>query len=236
MRNALLALPVLASLLSLKPADACGPYGNFRLRLMRVTTHFADGGTRAFVITNQKVSDKQPWVRLAPMTYDYASVVDVENPEAAIDMTLVGPKGTKIVSSRERVYLSQTFVSQSPSVAFEIRAPKGEFSIAMAGKHSDAEWIELRDERRGKSEDIAWVKTQGLTPLLPEYVSVHKLEGTDFEAVTVLPKTGEILTFVRRGDVVYTQFEGTALGGLSASGERYVVAAKHGETPRAILI
>ena len=203
---------------------------------MRVTTHFADGGTRAFVITNQKVAANQPWVRLAPMTYDYASVVDVDNPDTAIEMTLVGPTGTKIVSSRERVYLSQTFVSRAPSVAFEIRAPKGEFSIAMAGKHADAEWIKLGDERRAKAEDIAWVTAKGLTPMQPEYVSVHKLEGTDFEAVTVLPKTGEIITFVRRGDVVYTQFEGTALGGLSASGERYVVAEKHGETPRAILI
>ncbi len=234
MRNALLALVVLTSV-RVESAEACGPY-SFAPKLMRVTTHFADGGTRAFVITNQKVADDQPWVQLAPMTYDYASVVDVENPETAIDLTLVGPAGTKLVSSRERVYLSRTFVSRSPSVAFEIRAPKGEFAIAMAGKHTDAEWIKLGDERRAKAEDIAWVKAKGLTPMHPEYVSVHKLEGTDFEAVTVLPKVGEIITFVRRGDVVYTQFEGSALGGLSASGERYVVAANYGETPRAILI
>ena len=52
MRNALALLvpvlvPVLASLS--QPADACGPYG-FTPRLMRVTTHFADSGTRAFTI------------------------------------------------------------------------------------------------------------------------------------------------------------------------------------------
>src|SRR3954471_13211566 len=110
MRNALaLLVPVLASFAA-QPADACGPYG-YTPRLMRVTTHFADGGTRAFVITNEQVSDNQAWVRLAPMTYDYAAVVDVANPETAIDVTLVGPKGTKVVSSRERVYLSRTFVS-----------------------------------------------------------------------------------------------------------------------------
>lgn len=229
MRNALaLLVPVLASLAA-RPADACGPYG-FTPRLMRVSTHFADGGTRAFVITNEKIADNQPWVRLAPMTYDYASVVDVANPENPLDVTLVGPAGTKIVSSRERVYLSRTFVSHAPAVAFEIRAPRGEFAIAMAGKHSDATWIKFVDDHDGTAADRAWVKAQGVTP---EHVYVKKLDGTELEAVTVIPASGEMVTFMRRGAVVYGRYEGAVMGGIEATGDRFVVAAKYGETPRA---
>lgn len=235
MRNALLALPVLASLFAIKPADACGPYG-FRPSLMHLSTHYADGGTRTFVLTNQTVSNDQPWVRLAPMTYDSASIVDVDNSEHAANITLIGPKGAKVVSTKERVYLARTFLSRAPSVAWEIRAPRGEFAIAMSGQHTDAEWITLGEERRGGSADIAWVKAKGLTPMYPEYVTVHKLAGTDFETVTVLPKTGEIITFVRRGDAIYTSFEGSAMGGLSVNGERYVVGSKHGQAPQAIQI
>lgn len=231
MRNALVLLaPVLASLA--RPADACGPYG-FTPRLMRVSTHFADGGTRAFVITNEKVSDDQPWVLLAPRSYDNASVVDVANPKAPIDVTLVGPAGTKIVSSRERVYLSRTFVSRAPSVAFEIRAQRGEFAIAMAGKHADATWIKFLDERDGTAADRAWVEAHGVSP---DHVYVKKLDGTELEAVTVLPKTGETMTFMRRGTEVYGQFEGAVMGGIEATGDRFVVAAKYGETPKAIRI
>lgn len=232
MRNALaLLLPVLASLAA-RPADACGPYG-FTPRLMRVSTHFADGGTRAFVITHEQVADNQPWVLLAPRSYDNASVVDVANPETPIDVTLVGPAGTKIVSSRERVYLSRTFVSRAPSVAFEIRAQRGEFAIAMGGRHSDATWIKFVDERDATAADLAWVKARGVTA---DRAYVKKLDGTELEAVTVIPTSGEMVTFMRRGALVYGQFEGAVMGGIEATGDRFVVAAKYGETPKAIRI
>jgi hypothetical protein len=235
MRSMLLA-PVLATfaLSTIQPADACGPYGRSP-RLLQISSHYVDGATRTFVLTNEGVPERDlAWVRLAPMTYDYASLADAPDPTRAIDFTLIGPSGTRVVSSREKVYLSHTFLARKPAVAMEISASKSRFSIAMAGKHADASWIELGTERRGQLADLEWVKARGMTPLLPEHVSVSKLAGTDLEMVRVLPKSGELTTFVRRGNDVDAQFEGTALGGVTTGGQRFVIASKHGEAPTAI--
>ena len=127
-------------------------------------------------------------------------------------------------------------VSNKPSVALEVTVPKGEFAIAMAGKHSDAAWIKLDQERGASAADVSWVKAQGLEPLSPEYVYVSKLEGTDFETLTVLPKGGGMTTLVRSGGTLYTRFDGSATGALTTDGELFLVASKHGEGVTAIRI
>lgn len=236
MNAKLLLAPVLASfVLSAQPADACGPY-SFAPQLFRVSTHYVDGGTRSFVITNLKVAEDQPWVRLAPMTYDYAGIVDVADPDGAVDFTLVGPSGAKLISSKRQVNISRTFVSHSPAVAFEIRAPKGEVAIALSGKHADATWISLGTERTASASDLAWVAAQGVTPMQRDYVHVNTLAGTDLETITVLPKQGEMVTLVRRGKDLYTRFVGSPMGGVTTDGERFIVGGKYGEALRAIAI
>jgi len=229
MRN-LLIVPMLASLaLAAEPADACGPYVS-KPRLMQLTTHFTDGGLRSFAITNEPAPANLAWTRLAPSTYDYASIAEASDPERALDLTLVGPDGTQLVSSRRRVFLSQTFTKSTPSVAMEITVPRGQFAIALAGKHADATWNAGRQVRVGNRYDVAWVNTQGIEPMMASLVSASKIDGTDLEAITVLPKTGEQITFVRRGTQVARQFEGTLLGLLGVDGERFVVARTSDQT------
>lgn len=235
MRNALFILPVLAAALVTKPADACGPY-SFGPQVLNLSTHFADGGTRTFIITKRRVADDQPWVRLAPMTYDYAGIVDVKDPETALDFTLVGPSGTKVISTKRQVNLSHTFVSRSSNVAFEIKPQKASYAIAVAGKHADAVWMSLGNERAASAAELAWVAAQGVTPMQAEYVHVNRLEGTDLETITVLPKTGDLVTFVRRGTVLHAQFTGSPMGALAVDGDRFVVGGKFGESPRTFQI
>lgn len=238
MRTLLIA-PVLASfaLTTVRPADACGPYMR-EPTLMRISGHRTESGNRVFAITSEAMPaiDHDKWVRLAPRTYDYAAVADAPNLARAIDMTLIGPSGTRVVSSRERVYLSQTFVSHGPNVAMEIRVPSGKFSIAIAGKHDKASWIELATERRGDAKDIAWVEAQGIEPLSDQYVYVTRLQGTAFEAVTVFPRGGGMTTLVRSNGTLYSQFEGSVMGGIEMNGQHYAVASKHGEAVRAIAL
>ncbi len=233
-----LLAPVLATLAiaTLRPADACGPYGS-EPKLMRLTGHHGREASRSFVLLDQPVpnADKLAWKQLAPGTYDPAAVVDTADLERPMDMTLIGPSGTRVVSSKERVFLSRTFVSNEPSVALEISAPKGQFAIAMAGKHTDAAWIRLDREHQGSATDLSWVKAQGIDPLSPEYIYVSKLEGTDLEIITV-PQNGGRTTFVRSEGALYTRFEGTAMGAMTTRGQLYLVASKQGEAVTAIAI
>lgn len=242
MRNVFLA-PVLASLViaNVRPADACGGSYAPEPKLMLLSGHYtreAGGSIRSFVMLHQAVpnAEKLAWKQLAPGTYDYAAVVDTADLERPMDITLIGPAGTRVVSSKQRVFLSRTFVSNTPSVALEINVPKGEFAIAMAGKHTDAAWIQLDRERQGNANDVSWVKAQGIEPLAADLIYVSKLAGTNFETLTVLPKGGGMKTLVRSAGSLYTSFEGAAMGAMTTGGQMFLVASKHGEAPTAIWI
>lgn len=227
MRNFLLA-PILASLAlsTIRPADACGPYV-MEPSLLLLSSHYTERGTRSFVHLGEPVGngDQLTWDLLAPHTYDHASTVDAPDLESPKELTLIGPKGTKVVASMARVVLRNTFVSRHATAALEITMEDHEFAIAMAGKHADAKWIALSDARKGTAADIAWVNARGLTPLAPEYVSVSKLG--EYDLVNVLAKGAGITTFVRRGNQLYTQFDGAPMGGVTTRGMRYIVASKH---------
>ncbi len=235
----LLVIPALASVLSsVRPADACGGYIR-EPQLMRISSHHTEGTTRSFVLLGDldaATAKQAKWVRLAPSTYDYAALADATDLDAPMTFTLIGPSGTRVVSTRQRSLLSQTFVSYKPSIAMEIRAPKGRFSIAMVGNHERAAWLEPGREQRGAAADVAWVKTLGIELLGSEYVYVSKLKGTRFETVTVLPKGGGIVTLVRSNGSLYAKFDGSVAGGIEMDGRRFIVASKHGEGVRAIAL
>lgn len=237
MRNVLLA-PVLASLvLSSTPADACGPYVPeptiFQLssHLTRTGVDLASRSTRTFVLTgkiDRARAARLAWQTLAPRSYDHARValdVDLARP---MEVTLIGPAGTKVVSSKRRAFLDQTFVQQGPSSALEIDVEPNKYRFAIKGRHERARWIALDDGIATTTADLAWVKKQGVTPIDPQYVYVGKLAGTQLETISVLAEGSGMVTLVRSGHALYAQLEGSPRGAVEVAGQRYLVAVADG--------
>lgn len=231
MRNLLLA-PVLASfVLSSAPAEACGPYTP-EPTLFKLSTHAVRSGTRlvttttrTFVLTDtidRAQADRLAWQPLAPGTYDYARMALAPDLAQPIDLTLIGPGGTKVVSSKRRAFLDRTFAELQPSSALEVEVERGKFAFAIAGRHARAKWISL-DDRGTTAADLAWVEKQGVTVIDPQYVQVAKLAGTHLVTISVLTKDG-MVTMVRSGHALYAQFAGTTRGAVEVDGQRFAVA------------
>lgn len=244
MRNLLLA-PVLASFALTSftaPADACGPYVQ-EPKIFKLTTHHVESHTRLSQSGKQSASTtfaligsidaeqaKQlPWQRLAPHSYDYSAMAPASDLATPMTVTLIGPTGTTVVSSKRRAFLEHTFVESKPSTALELAVPKGEFTFALAGRHEDAKWIALGDQKIALKSDLAWVAKQGVTPIDPQYVHVAKLAGTNLETVSVLAGNGAgMITLVRSGKDLYTRFDGMPVGALTFEGQRFVLMQLEG--------
>jgi hypothetical protein len=202
--------------------------------VLQLSGHYL-GASRAHrtfaLIGGAENTEKLAWTRLAPGTYDYARMAKASDLEYAMEVTLIGPSGTQVVSSKKRAILDHTFVSRKPMTALQLEVPKGQWSFALQGRHANAKWMELENEKVAGKADLAWVKAKGLTPLDPAYVHVGKLAGTELETVTVLAKEG-MVTIVRSGNDVFAQFEGSAVGGLKVNGQQFVLASStDGVTP-----
>jgi hypothetical protein len=237
MRNLLLA-PVLASfVLSSAPADACGPYMQeptiFKLSTHHRGTQVTGLVTRTFVLTgaiDQAQADQMSWQRLGVMSFDLARFATAPDLATPMDVTLIGPGGTKVVSSKRRGFLEGGFEERKPSSALEIEGLGAHrFTFALKGRHANAKWIAVGDNQAASSADLAWVKKHGVKPVSPEYVYVAKLAGTELELVSVLAENTGVVTLVRSGNHdLYTRFDGSSPGAFQLNGQRYVLASLDG--------
>jgi len=227
MRTMLLA-PVLASLAiaTVRPADACGPYVR-QPEVFQLSSHHTAVGptlTLTFALVGVAANTEQlAWTRLAPDTYDYARMARMADLATPMAVTLIGPSGTRVITSKQQAVLDHTFESRKPMTALALEVPKGKWTFALEGRHEGAQWIELENETVAGATDLAWVKAMGITPLDPAYVRVGKL--AELDTVTVLSKTAGMITFVRSAGSVIAQFDGSAVGAVMIKGERFVLAS-----------
>ncbi len=229
MRNLLLA-PVLASLAiaTVRPADACGPYVR-EPKVFRLSSHYVQTlgqpATRTFALVDAAANTEQlAWTRLAPNTYDYARMSRMSDLATPMAVTLIGPSGTRVITSKQRAVLDHTFETRKPMTALALDLPEGKWSFALEGRHEGAAWIGLED-KTASAADLAWVLARNITPLDPQYVHVGKLAGTQLDTVTVLSKSAGMITFVRSAGDVIAQFEGSVVGAVTIKGQRFVLAS-----------
>jgi hypothetical protein len=198
MRTALFTLLALSTLAPLQQADACGSYIP-EPAVHQLSTHFiprgTDGHARSFVVLGGASDEKRTWKQLAPMSYDGTQIARGLTLEHPMTFTLVGRDGTKVVTGRKQVFLSQTFAFRETASAIEVPA-SDERSIAIEGSHADAKWIELDDASR-------WNDIE----LVPVY------DASKHAYVTVFKRDGQEL--MRR--------DGRPLGVLELAGEHRVV-------------
>jgi hypothetical protein len=222
MRTLLLATLTLSALQN--PADACGSYVR-EPAVLQLTSHYTRTGVRTFVMLNERVPENVRWREMAPGTYDYSRIAQGSSTRAQ-EFTLVGPSGTKVVSTSSRWFIDSTMGPRKQFAALEI-ADKGDFRIALPGRHTDITWSGMGGEKTGSAADIAWLASQKIVPAESAYVGVSKLHGTEFEAVSLMTNDGHV-TFVRSGRTVIAQLTGSVVGVLSTKGERFIVSSHDG--------
>lgn len=232
MRSLLLATAALTATLSsaFAPsiADACGGYLERGPRVFAVDTHLAateDTGPwhqRAFVLLGTMTAPADAtWSQLAPGTFDSTRIADLPDPTQSTTFTLVGPSGSRVVSTSRRSLLAQTFRNQKEQIALEITVDEqSQFQIAVLGTQPDAKWISVKETKPRKST-LAWVKAQGLDAT---YVYTSLVEGTYVEIVSAYqPGQTALTSIVRMGTATLGAYTGTAIGALDLGGKRYVL-------------
>ena len=151
MRTLLLALALAASTLvaTTTTADACGGY------MPDPTPAALTVGTwkqRTYVViaANVTAPDQVTWRRLAPRTFDATMISDGPALDTSRTITLVGPSGTRVVSTTKTAYLRTGWNGPVRQVlVIEGLGPKT-YDVAFDGKRPDARWIGADDHGRGK--------------------------------------------------------------------------------------
>lgn len=230
----LFAALALAAALPSHDADACGPYIP-EPQVFALSSHgLTSGATRTFVVLGEATPDTSThWRQLAPGTFDPARIVPAGRLAQPMQMTLVGPSGTRTVTARKRVYLTRTLEFSDPRTAVEIDPGRDEdgFQVALAGVHRDAAWISL-DAAARSSGDAAWIAGQGVTTS-PGAHHVQRVAGVD--VLTVLGADGQPTTLLRHGTTNYGQYPGAAIGALEVDGTRYLLVQHEGTLQQAYL-
>jgi hypothetical protein len=220
MRTLLLASLTISALQN--PADACGPY------VVEPTVY---GLVNGYAVLNQAPTGDTAltWRRLVPNSYDNTQIADTTRFATPITITLVGPAGNKVVSSRERAVIKWGWgpSRNTPTVALGFDRRDNEiFSVALAGSHPTAAWIALDNETRGSQADLDWVTAHGASPYRgygQPYIAIRKLQNTPYETLTVHTAGGATVTFVRAAGQEILRLDGFVAGGVSLKGHTFVV-------------
>jgi hypothetical protein len=229
--SSILVATLAATTLTTAIAAACGGYVHVdpAPQILTVTTHgLMQNGRwthRGFVVLDQRVElDAAAWKQLAPGTYDGTRIAQVAARAKAVELTLVGPSGTRVISTAKQVALSHSWqlgVDQS-RLALEIPAIKdAQFTIAIPGRASDAKWQELPYEQ-GTAATQWWLSKHGVKDA--EYVSMRRISA-DVDVIEYY-FDGESRLSVREGDSEVGVAVGTTLGAFS-TGSRSFLAISH---------
>jgi hypothetical protein len=219
MRTLLLAAFSLSSLTASQQAEACGqpePHV-FRLASYFIVSVDDANARRTFVLRpGEKVpSEGLEWDQISPRSYDMTEIAAALDFFQPATFTLVGPSGTKVVTTSKHFFLARTFEFKNAVGALEVDAGEG-FSIALSGKHANARWSEL-DNLASSKANAKWITAHGVTQ--PDSIYVSRVKGTDIETLSVFPKGGtKMITFVKQGDKDLGHFEGSPLGSFTVDG------------------
>ena len=238
MRSTLLAsLAVTATLTSAfapSIADACGGYtGDPMPAVFAVDDHTVHqlGGDRwnrrAFVVLGATTAPADAaWELLAPRSYDSTQIADAPDPQQSTTFTLVGPSGSRVVSSNRRALLKHSFRIQNEHSAIEVDvAEQARFQIAVLGVQRDATWIPSTGVATTKAT-LAWVRGQGLDTA---YVYVTKIQGTKIQVISAhQPNDIGLTSFVVVDGTSRGAYTGSPIGGLDLGGKRYVLLEREG--------
>jgi hypothetical protein len=233
--SSLLVATLAATTLTTSIAAACGGYGE-RVApepyVLAVTTHgLMQKGKwthRAFVVLAENVElEAGAWKQLAPGTFDSTRIASVAARTSPLEVTLVGPAGTRVVKTAKQVALSHSWKIGRDQSRLALEIPSitdDQFTIAIVGRATDAMWQELPYEQ-ATADATWWLTKQGHTK--PEYVAVRKI-ATDLDVIEY-HLDGESRFSVRHGDSEVGVGVGATLGAFTTKGRSFLAINDKGQ-------
>jgi hypothetical protein len=229
----LLAAVLATTTLSAQVASACGgSYVDFNPapRVLAVSTHHLNPGgpgprnDRAFVVLAQSSDavSNDDWDFIAPRTFDATQLAVLSPLATPMEVTLVGPSGTRVVKTKQQVALRRGLTGKQQRLALEVplRANQ-EFAIAIQGRASDAKWHSLF-AKDASAKTASWLRQQGITDA--KYIAVRAIKGTGFELVDFQRNDGNWHHIVRDGGTsVGAAAASVPIGALTTQGRTFVV-------------
>lgn len=236
MLAAIATMTTLMTTMMTPAAEACGGYGPVETgpRVMELTHHAVRDGaerwrTRWFVTLGTSTRDDGlTWRRLERETFDATQIADARELATPMTVTLVGPSGTRVVSSSKVVMVSTPLDRGRMRTALEVEVRGMDWEVAVRGDQAKAAWREI-EHRRSTAATRAWAKQRGLDP---EHVTRSRVRGMNVEVVSgFIPGSFTQRSIVR--DLRSDQPIGPARGGelrgaLELAGVRYAVFAERG--------
>lgn len=208
-------------------AEACGGYMRVERapRSFAVSTHFipraADGVThRAFVALAGRAPEGLAWTPLAPVSYD-ATLIAPAPALSPMTLTLVGEKGTRVVTSARYVYLSQSMFMAGTTLALEVDIQPGEtYELALFGEHPSVRWSDVATRASTKA-DADWVRGRGLSVGGANAVTAYR--HGDLELLAAYDaKAAAVTTVMRRQGNEISRHLGWPRGSVELDGKRYL--------------
>lgn len=227
---------LLASTTVIQTAAACGG-GDFRPpqpRVLAVSTHGMmirdHWGSRSFIVLEQPLKvlgDGGTWKALAPGTYDGTQIKTLAALPSALEVTLVGASGTRVVKTAKQVGLSRSWQIgwDQQRVALEVPVrDEDQFSIAIVGRATDAKWHELSYSEAPASTKW-WLGKRRVGDT--SYVGLRTMQGSSAEIIQFdLGGTSQFV--VRDGDAELGAAVGQPLGIVTTGGRSFVAfSANH---------
>lgn len=215
MRTLLLAIAFTSAALCLPPppsADACGDYA-MSPRVYTIATYRGvgeDGAAilRTFVLLwETEAPQGLAWSRVAPRSYHTTMVAHAAFLDQPMELTLVGPSGSRTVQLRKQVFIAPSPTAGRPWIALEVALqPREQYKLAIAGGELAA-WRPFASAAL-RERDLAWLAAQGIRPETPAYASASRISGTDLELLFARPANESAVTTVRRAGQLVAQFRG----------------------------
>jgi hypothetical protein len=232
--SSVLVTALAATTLSTSIAAACGGYVDVDPApyTLSVTTHgLMENGKwtqRGFVVLEQQVElEAKAWKQLAPGTFDGTRIAFVAPREKPLELTLLGPSGTRVITTAKQVALSHSWKigTDQSRLALEIPAIKdAQFTIAIIGRATDAKWQELPYEQ-GTLATSWWLAKHGVKDA--EYVSMRRI-SVDLDVVEY-SKDGASGFSVRQGDEEVGVGVGVVQGAFTTKGRAFLSVRRNGQ-------
>jgi hypothetical protein len=223
MRTLLIAALSLSALSPSRDAEACGGYTP-EPRVLRLSTHRfpsfdKNARDRSFAVFGDTTPPaKLEWTLLVPMSYDSTQIANDMQRARTVTLTLLGPAGTRVVSSKKHVFLASTFDFEGKANALDIGNARG-FSIALEGVHPNATWSTLEHVMYRKTNLDTWVTALGASPSQAGSINLSRVKGTPFETVSLYVKDSPtMVTFLKHGDRNLGRYAGTPIGAFTNNG------------------
>lgn len=208
----MLCLASLAALLPTTDSDACGPMPP---RVLALSTHGSDHGTRTFARLETAVPAQVAWQSLWRMSYDNTQIAPAPRLATPIHLTLVGNAGTREVTTGTQIFLRESWGHTTPTAALDVGAAEG-FQIAVEDTHEGLAWTGIEYKASDTPPSREWLDAQRIAE---NTFSIARLAG---KQVVMVNDGDTTRTILRDGDRM-TQAPGTALGILTADGMHYLV-------------